>query len=46
MQSLDIESGDEGNVENIDLDALGESMSEVDEGEDIETRDFNAEFGL
>ena len=45
MQSLDIESGDETNVDNIDLDALGESMSEVEDTE-METRDFNAEFGL
>ena len=45
MQSLDIESGDETNVDNIDLDALGESMSEVEVTE-METRDFNAEFGL
>ena len=48
LQSLDIESGDETNgenVDNIDLDALGESMSDVEDTE-METRDFNAEFGL
>lgn len=45
IQSLAVESGDETKSIILDLDALGESMSEVEDTE-METRDFNAEFGL